>query len=236
MLVFAVTMAVIAGLATAITLLGFNADFAVAGLFYDPVASTFLAGKESPLSLLRDHGAVAMLTCAVFVTLALRILPFRRLPAVSGRAAMFLTISLLLGPGLLVNVVLKDNWGRPRPGNVVEFGGKQNYVNWWDRNGTCTGNCSFASGEAAAAAWMFGPAMLAPPHWRAAAIAGAAVFTTAMSALRVAAGGHFLTDVLFGALIALTAVVAVYRLMFGWRWSGVPDYLRRKRSTTSTAA
>lgn len=236
MLVFAVTLAVIAGLATATTLLGFNADLAIAGLFHDPAANAFLAGKESPLSWLRDHGAVAMLTCIAFVALAFRILPRRRLPAVSGRAAVFLTVSLLLGPGLLVNVVLKDNWGRPRPGNVVEFGGKQNYVNWWDRGGTCPGNCSFASGEAAAAAWMFGPAMLTPPHWRAAAMAGAAVFTTAMSAGRVAAGGHFLTDVLFGALIALAVLIAVYRLVFGWRWSEVPDYLRRKRSTTSTAA
>ena len=48
-----------------------------------------------------------------------------RSPGVPGRAAVFLVLSLLLGPGLLVNVILKDNWGRPRPGSVVEFGGTQ---------------------------------------------------------------------------------------------------------------
>ena len=120
---------------------------------------------------------------------------------------MFLTLSLLLGPGLLVNIILKDNWGRPRPGSVTELGGTHAYVHWWDRRGTCQNNCSFASGEAAAAAWMFGPAMLAPPHWRAAAMAGAAVFTVTMSALRIAAGGHFVTDVVFGALISLVGSV-----------------------------
>ncbi len=153
-----------------------------------------------------------------------------------GRAAAFLTLSLLLGPGLLVNVILKDNWGRPRPGSVIELGGTHAYVHWLDRRGSCPNNCSFASGEGAAAAWMFGPAMLAPPHWRAAAIAGAAVFSVTMGALRVAAGGHFLTDVLFGALIALVVVLTVYKLVFGWPWAAFQNYLRRKRSTSSTAA
>jgi membrane-associated phospholipid phosphatase len=55
-----------------------------------------------------------------------------------------------------------------------------------------------------------------------------------MSALRIAAGGHFLTDVLFGALIALVVLLTAY--VFGWPWAAFQNYLRRKRSTTSTAA
>ncbi len=117
-----------------------------------------------------------------------------------------------------------------------ELGGSHAYVHWWDRRGTCLNNCSFASGEAAAAAWMFGPAMLAPPHWRAAAMAGAAVFTVTMSALRVAAGGHFVTDVVFGALVSLAVLLAVHKAIFGWPWAAVQHYLRRRRSTSSTAA
>ena len=235
MLVFATSLAGIAALTTAISLLGFNVDLFIASLFYDPATKDFLAGKNSHYALLRDHGAIAMLTCAAFVGLAVRTSPRWRLPNVPGRAAMFLTLSLLLGPGLLVNVILKDHWGRPRPGSVVELGGTQNYVQWWNWRGTCPANCSFASGEAAAAAWMFGPAMLAPPHWRAAAMAGAAAFTVAMSVLRVAAGGHFLTDVVFGALLALVALLAVYKLLFAWPWPG-NFHFRRKRSTSSTAA
>jgi lipid A 4'-phosphatase len=156
------------------SLLGFNVDLVIVGLFYDPQTRTFLAGKDSASAWLRDHGA--------FVALALRPSSRWRLPNVPPRAAVFLTISLLLGPGLLVNVILKDDWGRPRPGSVIELGGSHAYVHWWDRRGACLNNCSFASGEAAAAAWMFGPAMLAPPHWRAPAMAGAAVFTVTMSA------------------------------------------------------
>ena len=54
--------------------------------------------------------------------------------------------------------------------------------------------------------------------------------------MRIAAGGHFLTDVLFGALIALVVLLTAYKLVFGWPWAAFQNYLRRKRSTTSTAA
>ena len=231
MLLFAICLAAIAALVTAASLFGFNPDLAIAALFYDPATKDFVAGKDSHYALLRDHGLVAVMTCAAFAALALRT-SRRRLPSVPGRAVVFLTLSLLIGPGLIVNVTLKDNWTRPRPGSVTEFGGTHAYVHWWNTRGTCPANCSFASGEAAAAAWMFGPAMLAPPHWRVAAMAGATVFTVAMSVLRVAAGGHFLTDVVFGALISLVVLLGVHRLVFGWPFA----YLRRKRSTSSTAA
>ena len=100
MLVFAYAIAGLAALTTAISLLGFNVDLFIASLFYDPATKTFLAGKESHYALLRDHGTVAMLTCAAFVALALPTSLRRRLPNVPGRAAIFLTLGLLLGPGL----------------------------------------------------------------------------------------------------------------------------------------
>ena len=95
MLVFALALAVIASTATAFSLLGFNVDLIIAGLFYDPQTKTFLAGKETVFAWLRDHGAVAMLTCGAFVALALRPSSRWRLPNVPPRAAVFLTISLL---------------------------------------------------------------------------------------------------------------------------------------------
>jgi membrane-associated PAP2 superfamily phosphatase len=236
LLVLVYSLAGIAAATTAVSLIGPNVDLSIARLFYDPATADFVAGKNSRYALLRDHGAIAMLTCAVLVGLAVAGSSRWRVPNVPSRAAVFLTLSLMLGPGLLVNVILKENWGRPRPGSIVELGGKHDYVHWWNLRGTCQTNCSFVSGESAAAAWMFGPAMLTPPHWRAAAMAGAAAFTVAMSALRIAAGGHFLTDVVFGALLSLAVLLAVYKLVFGWPWASAQSYLRRKRSTSSTAA
>ena len=39
------------------------------------------------------------------------------------RICLFLILVMLLGPGLLVNGVLKEYWGRPRPRNIIPFGG-----------------------------------------------------------------------------------------------------------------
>ena len=205
----------LAAVVTIISLIGPNIDLEIARLFFDPVTRRFPAGSNPYVATLRDHGYVSIITCVGFVAAALatKFWPkFRlNLPA---RVAVFLVGSLALGPGLLVNGVFKDYWHRPRPIQVTEFGGDKPYVNWWYPGGTCARNCSFASGEAASAAWMVGPAMLAPAPWRAAAIGAAAIFTAATSLSRMAVGAHFFTDVVFGALMSLLVLWAMYALIF----------------------
>ena len=93
-----------------------------------------------------------------------------------------------------------------------EFGGDQAFRPWNRFDGACVKNCAFASGEAASGFWMVAPALLAPPPWRAAAIAAALLYGAAASALRVAFGGHFLSDVLFGGLISLIVVTALWQV------------------------
>ena len=64
----------------------------------------------------------------VVAALVLKLLLPRRRMLLSGRAVLFLMATLALGPGLLVNVILKDHWGRPRPIDVTQFGGEQHFV------------------------------------------------------------------------------------------------------------
>jgi hypothetical protein len=33
---------------------------------------------------------------------------------------------------LLVNVALKDHWGRPRPIDIAQLGGTEHFVPWWN--------------------------------------------------------------------------------------------------------
>ena len=46
-------------------------------------------------------------------------------------AALFLALSLLLGPGLLVNTLFKDHWGRARPAQIAQFGGSAKFTPAW---------------------------------------------------------------------------------------------------------
>ena len=107
----------------------------------------------------------------------------------------FLLLVLLLVPGLIVNVGLKDNsFGRPRPVHIEQFGGQAEFTPAFVYSGECAKNCSFVSGHAAIAtfviafAWMFGSRRL----FLAGLFAGLAV-----GMVRIFQGGHFLSDVIF---------------------------------------
>jgi hypothetical protein len=69
---------------------------------------------------------------------------------------------LQVGPGLTANLVLKENWGRPRPNSVEQFAGNAPFQPWWRPSQSCQRNCSFVSGEASQAFWTVAPASLAP--------------------------------------------------------------------------
>jgi len=129
-----------------------------------------------------------------------------------GRSLVFLALGLALGPGLLVNVILKDNWHRPRPVQVTEFGGPLEFRPWHRTDGACVKNCSFVSGETSGAFWLVAPASLAPPPLRLPAVALALGLGLTTGVMRVAFGGHFPSDALFAGLFTLL-LVALLRMI-----------------------
>src|SRR5262249_20326333 len=149
---------------------------------------------------------VAALGAPAVVALVVKVaLPFTRM-LMSARAAIFLVATLILGPGLLVNVTLKDYWPRSRPIDVPEFNGSERFVPWWDPRGVCPKNCSFVAGESAGAFWTLAPAALAPPHWRPLAYAAAIAFGVSVSALRIVFGGHFFSDAVFAGVAVFLVI------------------------------
>jgi len=165
----------------------------------------------------------AVLVAPAVLALVLKLIFPRRRLLMSGRAAVFLIVTMALGPGLLVNGILKDHWHRPRPLDVTEFKGDQHFVPWWDPRGDCPANCAFVSGDVSGAFWTLAPAALAPPQWRALAYAGAFVLGTGMGALRVMAGGHFFSDVAFAGIFTFLIVWVVHGLIYRWRATRLTD-------------
>ena len=111
--------------------------------------------------------------------------------------------ALAVGPGIIVNVILKDHWGRPRPYSTDLFGGRLPFVPAGQISTYCHSNCSFVSGEASGIFWLLCLVPLLPPALRlrmSLVLAAIAIFT---SGLRVAFGGHYLSDVVLGGLLTL---------------------------------
>ncbi len=139
----------------------------------------------------------------------------KRFALPSGRAALFLALTMALGPGLLVNVTLKDHSHRPRPVQTQELGGPWTFRPWYRFDGACKHNCSFVSGEASSAFWTLAPALLVPPPFQPLAIAASLTFGAGVAVLRMAFGGHYLSDSLFSALLTILLVLGFHRLFFG---------------------
>jgi membrane-associated phospholipid phosphatase len=142
---------------------------------------------------------------------------------ISGRAIVFLITTMLVSSVFLSNLVFKGHWGRPRPVTVTQFGGDLDFVPWWDPRGKCPKNCSFFSGEGSAAFWTYAPAALAPPAWRPLAYVAATAFGATTGVLRMAFGGHFLTDVVAAALVSFITVWIAYALIYRWPASRLSD-------------
>lgn len=110
---------------------------------------------------------------------------------VNGRVAIYCVLVLSLAPGLIVNTILKEHWGRARPAEIVQFGGTKKFTPAFvisDQGGN-----SFSSGHGAAAFSLLGFALLAKRRrkfW----IALALSYGIAVSFARIIAGGHFLSD------------------------------------------
>jgi lipid A 4'-phosphatase len=193
-------------------------DLKVAFFFRDVSMQPEARRLDRVIDTVRQIGPFVIVAVAApaVVTLALKMFSLHRHAPTSTRAALFVVLTLALGPGLLVNGILKEGWARPRPGSVTEFGGEHRFVPWWDPRGTCDSNCSFVSGETSSAVWMTAPAMLAPLPWRYAALGAAALYGLGFAFIRLLAGGHFLSDVIFAAIFTGLVIWAVHGFLFRW--------------------
>lgn len=191
-------------------------DLKISKLFFDPAANAFPLRNDRMLGYGRHAATLLLVILAAPVILALLLRPFapRARALVSMRAAIFLLATLLLGPGLLVNAILKNHWDRPRPVAVTEFGGSERFVAWWDPRGQCRHNCSFVSGETSSAFWTLAPAALAPAPWRLAAYGAALALGAGMGIVRMAMGAHFFTDVVFAGVFTFLVIYLLHGLIF----------------------
>jgi membrane-associated PAP2 superfamily phosphatase len=133
------------------------------------------------------------------------------------KIGLFLVIYMILGPGLVINTVFKDHWGRPRPAEVQNFGGSEKYLPVWER-GTPGQGKSFPSGHAAVGFFLFSPFFFlrnSSKKWAWFFLLLGLSYGTYMGIGRMAQGGHFATDVLWGGgLTYLTGLMLSYVFLF----------------------
>jgi lipid A 4'-phosphatase len=188
-------------------------DTWVSGWFYDPQHGFTLAGWP-PLRGLENSirwivWAIVLLTASGAVWLRLTGRPLWRFDR---NMLIFIVAATALGPGIIVNTVLKDHWGRARPYQIEAFGGTKSFTAAPLPADQCARNCSFVSGHAALAFSLVSFAFLLPAGQRRDVAAGAAIgFGALVGLARIAAGHHFLSDVVYAGLITVATTWLLHR-------------------------
>ncbi|HES76808.1 MAG TPA: phosphatase PAP2 family protein, partial [bacterium] len=126
--------------------------------------------------------------------------------------AAVVVLTVVLGPGLLVNGIFKEFWDRPRPVQTENFGGDFPYAPPL-MIGEAAGGKSFpcghcSAGFALAALWLLWRKRR--PRLAAAALVLALALGSAMGFSRIVAGGHYLSDVLWAAWLSFFAAWLSY--------------------------
>ena len=187
-------------------------DIAVSSLFSDP-ASGFTVGQLFAVRVLHEGWDIAARTAALTLALYLAASFVWKGLAARGRrrAATFLLLVLMIGPGLIVNT-LKDTWGRARPIAVEEFGGEKHFTAALVPSSQCPRNCAFTSGHAAFGFWWMAVAFV-DRRRRGMWLALGLGLGLGIGLLRIAQGGHFLSDVLFSGWIVYGTMLLLRALI-----------------------
>ena len=176
-------------------------DLRLAALFYDSATKSFPLKLNMLAAFARD-GAMWIawgIALPAIVALVIKLARPDQPLLISGRAMVFLLVTLILSAGILTNLTFKSYWGRPRPVVVTQFNGDSAFVPWWDPRGGCGRNCSFFSGE------------------------GATAFGIVTSVLRMAFGGHFFTDVAAAGLVTFLVIWLAYGYIYRWPSTRMTD-------------
>jgi len=178
-------------------------DIFFSNLFYKGDNQFLLQSYYTVTILIRDVLLPIILVYILILPIVSKLIPVNRIYFgynFSMKNILFVWLTLITNLILIINLFLKNFWGRPRPEDVLEFGGKHDFSSWYQISDACSSNCSFVSGDAAVG---FSLIVLYFVTDNLKYIYLSIIFGFLLGIVRIAEGGHFLSDVIFSAIIVL---------------------------------
>jgi membrane-associated PAP2 superfamily phosphatase len=185
LLIFIVTIALI-------SLLGL--DIKTASLFFNKNGG-WIYSRFFLWSFMYEYGPILPISIGVVALLILIASFIIKKFSPARNKALFLLLVILIAPGFVAQT-LKVTWGRPRPCEITNYGGRAEYRAPFEPNFKLSGNTSvgnsFPSGHAAIGFYTVALYFVFRKRW---ILATAIMYGVLMGAARMAQGDHFLSDV-----------------------------------------
>jgi lipid A 4'-phosphatase len=190
-----------------LTFIFFNQiDYLISDMFYNVEEGFFYKGSIVESFLYKSVRFALIISYVIVIGLWIyNRMKSKNILNINGKKTLFLVLVLAIGSGLIVNAILKENWGRARPIEVQHYGGTKTFTPAFvlsDQKGN-----SFSSGHASAAFVFMAFAMLATQRrqfWMGLALG----YGFLVGLARIVAGGHFFSDTLVSFfIIYITAIV-----------------------------
>jgi lipid A 4'-phosphatase len=188
-------------------------DLFVSGLFYSEAEGFFWSKQPLVLFLYQIPRPIAIIAAVGLLILIADMLFKKRFFSIRPLLLFYFAAVMIIGPGVIVHNVFKDQWGRARPSKVVEFGGTHTFTPAFILSDQCERNCSFVSGHSAGAYGLIALALLVRRR-KALAMAGAVTVGSLVGLGRIIQGGHFFSDVLFSFVIVYLSAKILYHFTF----------------------
>ncbi|MDC0226806.1 phosphatase PAP2 family protein [Alphaproteobacteria bacterium] len=111
---------------------------------------------------------------------------------------IFVFVTTLFNLLIVVNMLLKNLWGRARPNDIYQLGGQDIFTPWFKYSEACYNNCSFVSGDASVGFSLIIIYFITKNKF----FLWFSLFAGFLiGAIRILEGGHFFSDIVVAGLI-----------------------------------
>ena len=193
----------------------YNLDRTISSWFYLGAQDQWALNNQQPWKWFYDFGHIPGLVVMLVLTILWGVSFFNASLKPWRRYILLILLTFFVGAGILVNAVLKDHWGRPRPRQIQEFNGKWEYhesiqpgIPGKGKSFTC-GHCTMG--------YIYISFIFFYRKSKIIAISGTIlgiIYGILMSIARIGQGGHFATDTFWSlGIILLTSGILYYFLL-----------------------
>lgn len=190
-------------------------DLYVSALFFKN--GHFYLARTPFIKFIYRYSPLLVLLPGIFAILSAIYMTIKKVDLLFGfrkKIYIFMVLAILVGPALMVNLVLKENFGRARPKYIVEFGGNKEFTKPFIISNQCETNCSFVSGHSSIGFYFCALAPIFSGRKKKIVFGGGILLGSVIGLIRIIGGAHFASDVYFSFVAVYLPALLLHYWMF----------------------